>query len=98
MSNEQILENLIQNYQNDIQSGLQGMVSEEKYRAICRTYSELIIEFTRFIHNIRYCSRKDCACSPEYSIKKHVKKLNGYLNVKHALFQISSKWILEAIE
>ena len=98
MTNEQILENLIKCYQNDIQLGLVDEVSNEEYKRVTQGFSELIIEFTRFIHDIRYCSNKECRCSPEHKIKQLVEEWEPHVNNIYYLSPMDKKWILEVIQ
>ena len=33
-------------------------------------FNELVVEVTKAVNNIRYCTRKGCSCHPESKIKK----------------------------
>jgi hypothetical protein len=76
MNGNAILKGMIETYQNDFMCGYKGEDKEE-LRLI---FLELIVEVTRYVNNYRYCSNKDCSCSPEQSIallvKRHEKEIN----------------------
>lgn len=83
MNLENLLRYIIEVYGNDIQCGL-----ERKERAnVAPVISELIIALTRLLLNFRYCSRKECPCSPEYMIRhlvhKHKEIYEQYLEKEH---------------
>lgn len=73
-----ILQGMIEIYQNDFSCGYDDEDKEE----IRPIFTELIIETTRYVNNYRYCSKKDCPCSPERSIASLVKKNNEVIMKK----------------
>jgi hypothetical protein len=86
MEVKQVLKGLIENYQNDFLCGYEGDDKGE-LRII---FLELIVEVTRLANDYRYCSKKECPCSPEKSIETLVethsdkifnKLLGGYMGL-----------------
>lgn len=69
MEDKTVLKGLIEIYQNDFMCGYEGE-DKEKLRL---TFLELIVEVTRYANDFRYCSKKDCLCSPEKGIKRFAK-------------------------
>lgn len=92
MSNEKILlEQLIKNIENDLESGLKGHVTENERGQIVATAKEIYIQLTKIIYDIRYCSKKDCPCCPEYKIKELLPKVEEHLFNPCALFPVNRK-------
>ncbi|WP_199425779.1 hypothetical protein [Thermaerobacillus caldiproteolyticus] len=73
MNGNAILKGMIETYQNDFMYGYTGEDKEE-LRLI---FLELIVEVTRYVNNYRYCSNKDCPCSPiALLVKRYEEKIN----------------------
>lgn len=71
-----LLEQLIKFWENDMLMDVEdGHCTSSDYKIM----TELIIGLTRYINDIRYCSRANCPCSPEYQIKRK------YDQIKHLL-------------
>lgn len=89
-----LLGQLIKFRSNDLLMDIQdNRVTEEAEHHI----TELIMEITRYIHGIRYCSNPDCLCSPESGIKHHYEHAKDYLQgTKYALNPIPW-WVIENI-
>lgn len=90
-----LLGQLIQFRSNDLLIDIEvDRISErEEYHL-----TELIMEITRYIHEIRYCSRSGCLCSPETGIKTHYEPIKDYLKrTQYALHPIPWKTIEEII-
>lgn len=73
---EYLLEQLIKFRQNDMILDMDsGYRSEEGYENL----TSLIISVTRYVNDIRYCSKADCSCSPESDIKFYYEKTKHFL-------------------
>lgn len=77
-----VLEQLIQCYENDMQIIDDANAKEDML--------QMIIKLTSWIHGIRYCSNKDCMCSPEKGIK-YILERNGDL-FKNPLYLFPVHW------
>lgn len=90
-----LLSQLIQHRSNDLLMNLQdGDVTE----ADGEHFTELIMGITRYLHDIRYCSRSSCACSPEREIEHHYEYIKEYLlKTMGALYPIPWKTIEEIL-
>lgn len=89
MEGKRILQGMIEVYENDFLGGYEGEDKEE-IRVI---FMELIIQVTRLVNGYRYCSKKECSCSPESSIKKLVNQhrdviFNKLLGGYHGLSEV----------
>lgn len=91
-----LISQLIQHRNNDLLIGIKnGEVNNETEQH----YTNLILELTRYLHDIRYCSNPDCKCSPESGIKHHYEPIKDYLQrTKYALYHIPWRTIEEIIK
>ena len=76
MEKVNMLKGLIEVYQNDFDCGYNDEDKEELRPII----QNLIIEVSRLVNDIRYCSKKDCPCCPEYEIKRIIKRHGDQLD------------------
>lgn len=70
MDDKRVLHGMIEIYENDFMCGYEG----EDKQALQLLFLELIVAVTRYVNDYRYCSKKDCSCSPEAHIKAFTKK------------------------
>ena len=71
-----LLTQMIQHRENDLAMDVSdGKATVETMEH----FTNLIIAVTRYLHDIRYCSKSDCPCSPEMAIKRHYESIYGYL-------------------
>jgi hypothetical protein len=75
---EVLISDIIQTYENDICCGI---TDQKEYELVKEIFADLIILLTRLHLGIRYCSNKNCSCSPEWNLKKHISD-NEY-TIKH---------------
>lgn len=84
-----MLKGVIQTYQNDFDCAYEGDDKEELRLIIL----ELIVELSRYVNNIRYCSKVECPCSPESEIERiisnHGEKLEKVFFLKHGLTEVN---------
>src|SRR5690625_2055840 len=93
-----LLSQMIQHRDNDLASGRGNCEVSE---GTAKHFTELIIAVTRYLHDIRYCSKSDCPCSPESATKRHYEPIKEYLKEKgspYALTPIPWKTIEKIIE
>ena len=89
MENRTLLQGLIEIYENDFSSGYEGEGKTE----LDRIFLKLIMYVSRLTNDIRYCSKKDCPCSPERHIRrillsKNDDIFNKLLQGNHGLSEI----------
>src|SRR5699024_6104104 len=60
-----LLKTAIEVYENDFVCGYSGNDFEEKNKV----FMHFIITLTKKVNDFRYCSNKNCICSPESKIK-----------------------------
>lgn len=60
-----LLKTTIEIYQNDFLCGYEG----DDYESKKEVFSNFIIELTRLVNDFRYCSKKECSCSPESKLR-----------------------------
>jgi len=60
------LQTAIEVYENDF---IHGYTGNEDYEVKRHVFASLIVALTREVHDFRYCSKKECSCSPESEIK-----------------------------
>lgn len=71
-----LLGQLIKFRENDMVMDMEsGYCTENEVRIM----DNLIRSVTRYVNDIRYCSRKNCPCSPEYDIKIWYEKIGHFL-------------------
>ncbi|GIN71155.1 hypothetical protein J14TS2_16300 [Bacillus sp. J14TS2] len=89
MEKVMMLKGVIETYQNDFDCGYEG----EDKESIRPIILNLIVELSRYTNGLRYCSKKDCSCSPERKIKqilnKHEKELDRVLFLPLSLCSIN---------
>ncbi len=91
-----LLSQLIKFRANDLVMDIESNHATEKTE---HHITELIIGLTRYMPDIRYCSREDCSCSPEYKIKQHYEPIKEYLQkTKYALHPIPCREIEEILK
>lgn len=90
-----LISQLVKHRSNDLLIGLEdGQVTDEMEQH----FTELILELTRYLHDIRYCSNPGCKCSPESGIKLHYESIKDYLQrTRYALYHIPWETIEEII-
>lgn len=91
-----ILEQLIKHKENDLHDSLsRGLANgNTSYHLV-----ELIISMSRYVNDIRYCSKVECSCSPEHDIRFHYNRIKEYIqSTKGALFPIPYRGIEKIIE
>ena len=91
-----LLEQLIHFKENDLLMDIEdGHTNEStKYHV-----TELIIGVASYVNDIRYCSKPNCRCSPETSIKHHYEQIKKYLKgTTGCLYPIPTKYIEEIIK
>lgn len=97
MSNsERLLGQLIKYKENDMK-----MDRESEYRTEEDEHylNELIMNLIKYYHDIRYCTRRDCSCSPEKGVEFHYNKIKHWIKETNtSLFPIPWKTIEEIIE
>jgi hypothetical protein len=98
MDKRLMLKGVIEVYQNDFLCGYEGNDKDELRPII----SELIIELSRYVNDIRYCDNVNCPCSPEYSIKniidKYGDKLEKVLFLKYGLTEVNMLKVYEELK
>ncbi|BAD65392.1 hypothetical protein ABC2858 [Shouchella clausii KSM-K16] len=65
ISAKEALRGPIEIYENDFTDGYRGYDKE----VLDKIFLKLIVAVTRLEHDIRYCHRPECRCSPESNIK-----------------------------
>src|SRR5699024_12711280 len=61
--------------------------------------TELIIGVASYDNDSRYCSKPNCRCSPETSIKHHYEQIKKYIKgTTGCLYPIPTKYIEEIIK
>lgn len=89
MEKVKLLKGVIETYQNDFDCGYEGEDKEEIRPVILN----LIVELSRYVNDINYCSKKECPCSPESGIKyimdTHGDKLDEIFFLKHGLCAVN---------
>lgn len=91
-----LLNQLIKFRANDLQIDIENGRATEKTK---HHITELIIELTSYLHDIRYCSKSDCLCSPEYKIKYHYESVRSYLQeTTYALHSIPWQKVEEILK
>lgn len=66
--NVKLLSQLIKYRENDMMMDLDsGQATRKEHECL----TNLIIAITKYNLDIRYCSKKECRCSPEYDIKRY---------------------------
>src|SRR5699024_7586996 len=91
-----ILEQLIKHKENDLHDSLsRGLVNENtSYNLV-----ELIISMSRYVNDIRYCTKVECSCSTEHDIRYHYNRIKEKIQSnKGAICPISYKRIEKIIE
>lgn len=71
-----LLQQLIFYKENDLASDLGSGYRDEQDKD---NLVGLILSLTRYIHDFRYCSRKNCPCSPEFGIKVYYDETKHFL-------------------
>lgn len=71
-----MLRGVIEAYENDFCCGYEGKDKDELNTVILN----LIVEMARLANDIRYCSKKECSCSPESGIKRIMNKYDEDLS------------------
>ncbi|WP_040985508.1 hypothetical protein [Oceanobacillus jeddahense] len=93
---EKTLEQLIKCYENDLQI-IDGL-NEEQKEEIKRDREDMlqmIIKLTSWIHDIRYCSNKECKCSPESNIRIILERNGELFKNPYYLFPVQWKTLFE---
>jgi hypothetical protein len=89
MDRKLMLKGVIQTYQNDFDCGYEGEDKEELRPIIL----ELIVELSRYVNDIRYCSKVECPCSPESEIRRiiktHGEKLDKVFFIPYGLCEVN---------
>lgn len=78
MDGKRILHGLIEIYENDFMCGYEG----EDKKELRIIFLELIVAVTRYVNDYRYCSKKDCPCSPKSYIRWMLKNYDKEINEK----------------
>lgn len=99
MEAKRALQGMIEIYQNDFSCGYEGEDKEE----LRLVFLELILQMTRYVNDFRYCSRKDCPCSPEFNIKLLVENhgdviFNKFFYSKFALTEVTVTGIIRFLK
>lgn len=92
-----MLKGIIESYQNDFQGGYENDDKEELNPIIL----ELIMEVSRYVNEIRYCSKKDCGCSPERNIKRILeqhKRLEQVLFLPYGLSSVNMPLVYKTLQ
>jgi|SRR5690625_528951 len=92
-----LLQQLIFHYQNDLAN------SDEEYvpniEEVRDGFNSLIRSVTRYVNDLRYCSKVDCPCSPESDIKRTYPLLEEYIKkTETALYPIPYETIEKIIK
>lgn len=89
-----LLDQLIRFRSNDLLMDIEANYATEETD---EHLTNLIIGVTRYLHDIRYCSKPGCSCSPEHEIKRNYEQIKDYLQrTKYALHPIPH-WTIEKI-
>lgn len=76
---------------------LMDLESEHATETTKNHITELIVGMTRYLHDIRYCSKTDCLCSPEHQIKYHYEPIKEYLKKTKSALHPIPWWTIEEV-
>ncbi|GEM_PF-5893043 len=95
-----LLRQLIGYYENDLVAATDAThYSKFDVERAKQVTNSMIIEVTKFVNDIRYCSRVKCPCSPESGIKKiYDSNKDIFKNTLTALYPIPYKTIEKIIK
>jgi len=95
----EVLSQLIGCYENDMHADLiPNSLNHEQMMKIEQDKEDMlqmIIKLTAWIHNIRYCSNKECICSPESNIRIILERNGEIFKNPYYLFPVQWKVLYE---
>lgn len=93
------LSQLIRCYENDMQiESIANSLNHEQIEKVKQDKEDMlqmIIKLTSWIHDIRYCSNKNCRCSPESGIKYILERNGKLFKNPYYLFPVQWKVLYE---